>query len=150
MKNSIASTIKKLRSERHLTQKQLAKETGISLSSIIAYENSQREPNSKSMVSLEKYFDVSGAFLRGETDVRKPLMCEYIDETTNDLFLKQLSTFSTVLSKQIKSNQKMVFDIIVEIQDVLKLVNDEKKHMILNLIYLNIDSINKIVKDNNE
>ena len=64
--NNIAITLKALRKVKNLTQKQLAAETGLSLSSIISYENGLREPNSKAMVILEKYFGVSGEFLRGE------------------------------------------------------------------------------------
>ena len=56
----IACRIKALRSERGITQKQLAAETGIGYGSIVDYENSRREPNSKAMAALEKYFKVSG------------------------------------------------------------------------------------------
>lgn len=65
-KSNIASTLKSLRLGHNLTQKKLAQETGLSLSSIISYENGLREPNSKAMAILEKYFNVSGEYLRGE------------------------------------------------------------------------------------
>ena len=53
--NNIAITLKALRKEKNITQKQLATETGLSLSSIVSYENGLREPNSKAMVTLEKF-----------------------------------------------------------------------------------------------
>lgn len=64
----ISKTIKELRKERGLTQKQLASETGIGYGSIVDYENGRREPNSKAMAALERFFNVSGEFLRGEVD----------------------------------------------------------------------------------
>lgn len=68
--SSFSERLKKLRAERGITQKQLAEETGIGYGTIINYENQQREPNSKNMARLEQYFNVSGAYLRGETDDR--------------------------------------------------------------------------------
>ena len=68
--NGISARIKELRKEKGITQKQLSQLTGLGYNSIIGYENARREPNSKAMAALEEYFNVSGAFLRGETDVR--------------------------------------------------------------------------------
>lgn len=65
---NIAAQIKDLRISKGITQKELAQQTGIALQSIINYENGRREPNSKAMAALERYFGVSGEFLRGETD----------------------------------------------------------------------------------
>ena len=67
---AFADRLKELRIERGLTQRQLSEETGIGYGTIVNYENRQREPNSKNMARLEKYFNVSGAYLRGETDDR--------------------------------------------------------------------------------
>lgn len=65
---NIAERLKELRTAAGVTQKELASSTGIALQSIINYENGRREPNSKAMVALERYFKVSGEFLRGEVD----------------------------------------------------------------------------------
>lgn len=60
--------IKELRTEKGITQRQLALEIGVSYGSIVDYENGRREPNSKAMAALERYFKVSGEYLRGEVD----------------------------------------------------------------------------------
>lgn len=65
---NIAERLKELRTAAGVTQKELASSIGIALQSIINYENGRREPNSKAMVALERYFKVSGEFLRGEVD----------------------------------------------------------------------------------
>lgn len=63
-----SNRIKELRKAHGLSQAQLAIETGLSVHSINSYESGRREPNSKAMACLEQYFNVSGAYLRGETD----------------------------------------------------------------------------------
>ena len=67
---NIGERIQMLRKERNLTQKSLAEKTGIPVRTIINYENSSREPNAKNMAALERYFNVSGEYHRGETDQR--------------------------------------------------------------------------------
>ncbi len=66
MDNSMARRIKELRKSRNVTQRQLADDTGLSIATIKSYETGLREPNSKAMAALEKYFRVSGEYLRGE------------------------------------------------------------------------------------
>lgn len=68
---SIAQRIKELREAAGLSQAELAKETGLTRKSIINYENGYREPNSKAMAALERYFHVSGEFLRGDLDATR-------------------------------------------------------------------------------
>ena len=65
-KNMLSQNLKALRKEKGLTQAQLAKHTGLSMSAIRSYENGLREPNSKAMAALESYFHVTGEYLRGE------------------------------------------------------------------------------------
>lgn len=69
---SIAENLKMLRKESGLTQRELAQNVGIPLRSIINYENGLREPNSKAMAVLERYFNVTGEYLRGESSERAP------------------------------------------------------------------------------
>lgn len=65
---SVATNLKLLRKDAGLTQRELAQKVGLPLRSIINYENGLREPNSKAMAALERYFNVSGEYLRGEID----------------------------------------------------------------------------------
>ena len=64
----MAQRIRELRKSQGLTQAQLATETGLKETAIRSYENGLREPNSKAMAALERYFRVSGEYLRGEVD----------------------------------------------------------------------------------
>ena len=66
--NSMGQRIQELRKHKGLTQTELAKEIHVSMAAIRNYENNLREPNSKAMAALERYFGVSGEYLRGEVD----------------------------------------------------------------------------------
>lgn len=104
--NKIAHTIKDLRISKGLTQQQLADKLGLSVSSIKHYELGNREPNSKAMVALEKFFNVSGEFLRGNLDKdtfykNSELINDGLDDII-DLFLIFKSNFSIMSqSKQL-------------------------------------------------
>lgn len=67
---AVGENIRLLRKEKNLTQQALADQTGIPVRTIINYENSSREPNAKNMAILERFFNVSGEFLRGESEIR--------------------------------------------------------------------------------
>lgn len=58
--------LKELRKASGLTQEGLASALGLPMQTIRNYENGLREPNCKAMVALERYFGVSGSYLRGE------------------------------------------------------------------------------------
>jgi transcriptional regulator with XRE-family HTH domain len=61
--------IKELRTSRGLTQKQLAKETGLSERGIQNYELGERVPTLQAAIALADYFDVSLDYLVGRSDV---------------------------------------------------------------------------------
>lgn len=94
----IAKRIKELRKEKGLTQKQLSEQIGIPYRSIVNYEIGCREPNSKAMSILEEFFQVSGKYLRGETETRTTFNGK-LDSTFEQ------SVYKT-LSKRIKSLRK--------------------------------------------
>ena len=61
----LSERLKELRNSKGLTQKELAEATGLSVASIISYENGLRKPNFKALTVLEEYFGVSGEYLNG-------------------------------------------------------------------------------------
>lgn len=91
---TFGSKLKKMRKERGLTQDQLARELGLSKTSLVRYELDKREPNFEAIKKIENYFNVS------------------IDEIINDLketryILNGREKFENVLSfvgqKQLES-----------------------------------------------
>ena len=64
-----AERLKELRTEKGVTQMQLALDTKIGKSSIAAWELCVSVPNANAIVTLARYFDVSCDYLLGETDI---------------------------------------------------------------------------------
>lgn len=129
-KTVMAQRIRELRKSKNLTQARLAQLTGLKETAIRSYENSLREPNSKAMAALEEYFNVSGAFLRGETDVRDFL-------PSNER--KQLTTAQTA---------DELSDLLKKIQTTIKDISDEELEYTDGLLAelsqaLNIQELNK-------
>lgn len=60
--------LKELRIGSKLTQKELAKETGLSLSAIGKWEAGLREPSGNILIVLSKYFGTSTDYLLGIRD----------------------------------------------------------------------------------
>ena len=67
---TIAETIKKLRTEKNLTIRELANELDVSYSSIGMYEQGRRQPNYETLEKIADYFNVDMNFLLGKSDIR--------------------------------------------------------------------------------
>lgn len=110
----LAQRIRTLRLEHGLTQKELGEKSGLRPQAIVYYENGLREPNSKAMATLEKFFNVTGSYLRGESnqrqfnhDITAPQV-EYANNFTQELLftMKQLLVSINELSNAIKSTKE--------------------------------------------
>ena len=60
--------LKELRSERNLTQKQLALLLGVSDDCIFFWEKGRSEPSVQQIIELSNIFDVSTDYLLGKTE----------------------------------------------------------------------------------
>lgn len=60
--------ISELRTEKSMTQTELAKKIGISRSALALYETEKREPNIEILIKLAKCFDVQVDYIIGNTD----------------------------------------------------------------------------------
>ncbi len=102
--SNLSLKLKELRKQANLTQKELADKIGISYGSIVGYENGLREPSSKALAALERYFHVSADYLLGnlESDTfyknSKNIQGE-LDELIN-LFLTFKTSFSIASQTQ--------------------------------------------------
>ena len=134
---NIAVRLKELRVSAGITQKELATSTGIALQSIINYENGRREPNSKAMVALERYFNVTGEYLRGESSERAS---EYSWEDPEIMaairasFPDQLRQLNDTLKDCSAEEQQAVFTILVQIRSVLNLKDSSKRQTAISMI----------------
>jgi len=133
----LASVLKSLRLETGLTQSQLAEETGLSSHAINSYESGRRTPNSKAMAALERYFHVSGEYLRGESNERVPNF-KWNDPEIMEAVQDATSILLQNLEKEMRScsnqDQKLTFDILVELLHVLKICNTIDKTIFISLL----------------
>jgi len=84
--------IKKLRSERNLTQEQLADEIGVAKSTVAMWEIDKREPGKELYEQLADYFNVDIDYLYGRTNIRKARL---FDEDGNEYVNKQYTENDT-------------------------------------------------------
>lgn len=67
---SLAERLKELRTEKGLTQKELANLLDISPSAIAMYEVKRRDPDTNTLIKIADVFGVSIDYLVGKTDIR--------------------------------------------------------------------------------
>lgn len=134
----LANTLKRLRKERGLSQEELAIETGLSFHSINSYESGRRTPNSKAMVALERYFNVSGEYLRGETENRLPALV-WDDPEVMAAVKDNLSTLMSSLEMDIRAgtdeHQKAYFDMLEVLRHALRLQDQRDRDVAVDFLH---------------
>ena len=73
--------IKKLRTDSNLTQKELARQIGVSQQTISLWESRSAVPDATAIIAICKYFNVSSDYLLGINVANKR---HYIKKTKND------------------------------------------------------------------
>ena len=76
--NNFQNKLKSLRKERKLTQKQLADQLGLGVSTISMYEHGEREPDLHTLEAIAKYFSVDMNYLMGCPEQARPVTEEEI------------------------------------------------------------------------
>ena len=64
----LCERLKELRNEKHISQVELAKQTGLSKSAIARWELGLTEPTATALTKLSEYYGVTVDFLLGLTD----------------------------------------------------------------------------------
>mgnify|MGYP000277855305 CR=1 FL=1 len=148
-KKEIARKIKLLRQEKNLTQQKLSELTGITLRSIINYENAVHEPNSKSMVLLENFFNVSGSYLRGETEERDQMVwddSEIMDEVEKQL-ISSMKALSNLAIAQTDANKKILFNFFVEFRGLAEsLESNDDFYLLTETMIKNFNTLERIIR----
>lgn len=143
---NIAQNIRMLRKEKNLTQKELGALLNIPYRTIMNWERGIRQPSSQNMVILEEFFGVSGAFLRGETESRERMAWDdqELMQTIHSEIPAAIASFSAELLKQSDKNQKLMFDLFVELKSILSLDDEKTKDDLIDLIHQNVCSIVRV------
>ncbi|PXW88780.1 transcriptional regulator with XRE-family HTH domain [Pseudogracilibacillus auburnensis] len=73
----LGDRLKKLRSDKRITQEKLGKKVNVTKVSISGYENGNRSPDTETLQRLANYFEVSVDYLLGRTDNPNPPNSEF-------------------------------------------------------------------------
>lgn len=119
---SIGENIKKLRKEKGLTQKQLAKECGLSIATIQGYEQGKYEPK---YITLLKLCDILGTNL-SEIGINEqvPFSIEKIAQAIHDTH--EIS-FEEIAKKMLEQDSEDIVTTLYreEIDNAIKLLNTD-------------------------
>lgn len=63
--DNFAKRLKRLRVEKNITQKEIAKQLGISETGYAGYEQGYREPDFNTLIKLCKFFEITSDYLLG-------------------------------------------------------------------------------------
>ena len=134
----LVKRLKFLRKEKGITQKQLADSLGVSLPAIVNYENAQRTPSSAVLTLLSQYFNVSKEYLLGESDERTPAH-KWEDPEIVQAVSDNLSTLFDTVEQAVRGvsaeEQKLVFDVLLELRHTLKLKDSPQRREALRLLH---------------
>ncbi len=94
--------LKKLRTERNLTQEELGKYIGVSGQSINNWENDRRKYDLKAILKLSDFFNVTTDYLLGLSEDKKPI------EDITERQKKAIRMTDQLTDEQFKSILEMV------------------------------------------
>lgn len=103
----LGERLKQLRLEKNLIQKEIAQLLNISTSAYGYYEQSKRDPDTKTLIILAEFFDVSVDYLLGLTDIKFPHPTEFTDTDLN--FDPNTEVELTLLDSAVKQIQKYIY-----------------------------------------
>lgn len=128
---NISSNLKKLRTEKGLTQEELSKILNINRATYAHYETGRREPDAQTLKLFAEYFNVSLDYLMGLTDIRNPYTST--DKISNALDDdKELSEFWNILKERedlkllFKQTKDLAPKDINQIMRIIKAIEDEE------------------------
>lgn len=111
----LSENLKELRKDKGLTQKQLATAKGLSLASIISYENGLRKPNFKALTVLEEYFGVSGEFINGTITKKDYLKLQNTVQSNLDDMYISMQSFKEMIESLDSKDQIYVTELFSKI-----------------------------------
>lgn len=137
--STFSKTLKQLRTEALMTQKELAEELNVSQNAVFNWENEKREPNLEMIEKISRFFNVKPAVLLGyDLAFIKPANhlpeIRYDDgsEKSNALKEKQIRALKNLIVqyRQARDNAKNEIDFLtVEVQDLDARIQEIEKRL---------------------
>lgn len=141
--------LKQLRKERKLTQKELANALNIPYRTLLNWELNTRKPSYENMIKMQEFFNVSGAYLRGETDIKEAMTWddpEIMDEVEKQL-ISSMKALSNLAIAQTDANKKILFNFFVEFRGLAEsLESNDDFYLLTETMIKNFNTLERIIR----
>ena len=141
--------LKQLRKEKKLTQKELAIALNIPYRTLLNWELNTRKPSYENMIKMQEFFNVSGAYLRGETDIKEAMTWddpEIMDEVEKQL-ISSMKALSNLAIAQTDANKKILFNFFVEFRGLAEsLESNDDFYLLTETMNKNFNTLERIIR----
>lgn len=141
--------LKQLRKEKKLTQKELAIALNIPYRTLLNWELNTRKPSYENMIKMQEFFNVSGAYLRGETDIKEAMTWddpEIMDEVDKQL-ISSMKALSNLAIAQTDANKKILFNFFVEFRGLAEsLESNDDFYLLTETMIKNFNTLERIIR----
>lgn len=141
--------LKQLRKEKKLTQKELAIALNIPYRTLLNWELNTRKPSYENMIKMQEFFNVSGAYLRGETDIKEAMTWddpEIMDEVEKQL-ISSMKALSNLAIAQTDANKKILFNFFVEFRGLAEsLESNDDFYLLTETMIKNFNTLERIIR----
>ena len=141
--------LKQLRKEKKLTQKELAIALNIPYRTLLNWELNTRKPSYENMIKMQEFFNVSGAYLRGETDIKEAMTwddSEIMDEVEKQL-ISSMKALSNLAIAQTDANKKILFNFFVEFRGLAEsLESKDDFYLLTETMIKNFNTLERIIR----
>lgn len=141
--------LKQLRKEKKLTQKELAIALNIPYRTLLNWELNTRKPSYENMIKMQEFFNVSGAYLRGETDIKEAMTWddpEIMDEVEKQL-ISSMRALSNLAIAQTDANKKILFNFFVEFRGLAEsLESNDDFYLLTETMIKNFNTLERIIR----
>jgi len=135
--NTFAETLKELRTNKNLTQEELAEIWGIKRNTLANWETGRTRPNNNMLMDIASYFNVTTDYLLGRTDERysDEKILEVIGELLENMGLSNdqqtLTGLAAMIITMIQKNPDQIIQWKNEGKCLLSLTPEKRKEKII-------------------
>ena len=140
--------IKQVRKAKGYSQQSLAKELNVNQTAVSQWERGITTPSNALLKKLSQLLEVSTDYLLGLSNDKNVYSWDdqEIMEAIKDNLPDQLSNLASAIAQQSQKNQKLIFDILVEIKSILNTEDLDEKDFYIDLLHESIFALS-IVKN---
>lgn len=134
---STLNSLRKLRKEKGLSQQNLAELLVVNQTAVSQWERGIATPSSRMLLKLSQIFNVSPCELLNDAGVTSPYQWDdsEIMEAVRESLPTQISGLNDALKACPAQEQKLTFDILVQLRYVLELKDTSKKMTALSMLH---------------